>query len=41
MLGITLVPASGQALADYVQAGQRPALLEPFRLRRFARRRRR
>jgi len=41
MLGITLAPASGQALADYVLTGQRPTLLEPFRLRRFARRRRR
>jgi len=37
MLGITLAPASGQALADYVLTGRRPALLEPFRLRRFAR----
>ncbi len=35
MLGITLGPASGKALADYVLSGQRPALLEPFRLRRF------
>ena len=37
MLGITLAPASGQALAGYVLTGQRPARLEPFRLRRFAR----
>ena len=36
MLGITLAPASGKALADYVLSGQRPELLEPFRLRRFA-----
>jgi glycine/D-amino acid oxidase-like deaminating enzyme len=35
MLGITLAPASGQALAGYVRSGQRPELLEPFRLRRF------
>jgi D-amino-acid dehydrogenase len=36
MLGVTLAPASGQALAGYVLSGQRPELLEPFRLRRFA-----
>jgi len=36
MLGITLAPASGKALADYVLSGKRPELLEPFRLRRFA-----
>jgi D-amino-acid dehydrogenase len=36
MLGITLGPASGKALAGYVLSGQRPELLEPFRLRRFA-----
>jgi D-amino-acid dehydrogenase len=36
MLGITLAPASGKALASYVLSGQRPELLEPFRLRRFA-----
>ena len=36
MLGITLAPASGKALAGYVLSGQRPELLEPFRLRRFA-----
>ena len=35
MLGITLAPASGKALADYVLSGKRPELLEPFRLRRF------
>jgi len=29
MLGITLAPASGQALADDVLTGRRPALLEP------------
>ncbi len=36
MLGVTLAPASGKALAGYVLSGQRPELLEPFRLRRFA-----
>jgi D-amino-acid dehydrogenase len=36
MLGITLAPASGQALADYVLSGQRPEVLGPFRLRRFS-----
>jgi glycine/D-amino acid oxidase-like deaminating enzyme len=36
MLGVTLAPASGKALAGYVLTGQRPGLLEPFRLRRFA-----
>jgi D-amino-acid dehydrogenase len=35
MLGITLAPASGQALARYVLSGTRPELLEPFRLQRF------
>ena len=35
MLGITLAPASGQALAGYVLSGNRPELLEPFRLQRF------
>ena len=36
MLGITLAPASGKALAEYVLTGRRPELLEPFRLQRFA-----
>jgi len=36
MLGVTLAPASGQALAGYVLSGQRPELLEPFRLGRFS-----
>jgi glycine/D-amino acid oxidase-like deaminating enzyme len=35
MLGITLAPASGKALAGYVLSGRRPELLEPFRLSRF------
>jgi D-amino-acid dehydrogenase len=38
MLGITLGPASGKALADYILSGTRPGLLEPFRMRRFQRR---
>jgi glycine/D-amino acid oxidase-like deaminating enzyme len=38
MLGITLGPASGKALADYVLSGKRQQLLEPFQLRRFQRR---
>jgi D-amino-acid dehydrogenase len=36
MLGVTLAPASGQAMARYVLSGQRPDLLGPFRLGRFA-----
>ena len=36
MLGVTLAPASGQAMAGFVLSGARPDLLEPFRLRRFA-----
>ncbi len=35
MLGITLGPASGKALANYILSGKRPELLEPFQLRRF------
>jgi D-amino-acid dehydrogenase len=35
MLGITLAPASGKAMAGYILSGKRPGLLEPFRLRRF------
>jgi glycine/D-amino acid oxidase-like deaminating enzyme len=36
MLGITLAPPSGQALAEYLVTGRRPAVLEPFRSDRFA-----
>jgi glycine/D-amino acid oxidase-like deaminating enzyme len=36
MLGITLGPASGQSVAEFVLSGRRPEVLEPFRLRRFA-----
>jgi len=38
MLGITLGPASGQAMADYILSGSRPELLVPFQSRRFLRR---
>ena len=31
MLGITLAPASGSAIADFIHTGQRPEVLEPFR----------
>ena len=37
MEGITLAPTSGQALAEMIATGQRPPLLEPFRLDRFGR----
>lgn len=30
MLGVTLGPASGQAVAEFVRTGRRPAVLEPF-----------
>lgn len=36
MLGITLAPASGRAMARYVTSGRRPDVLGPFRLSRFA-----
>ncbi|HEY3182635.1 MAG TPA: FAD-dependent oxidoreductase [Gaiellaceae bacterium] len=35
MLGITLAPASGKALAEYLVTGRRPGVLEPFRFDRF------
>jgi D-amino-acid dehydrogenase len=37
MQGVTLAPTSGQALAEMIATGERPALLEPFRLDRFGR----
>jgi D-amino-acid dehydrogenase len=37
MQGVTLAPTSGQALAELITTGRRPALLEPFRLDRFGR----
>lgn len=33
MLGVTLGPATGQALAEYLRTGRRPAVLAPFRFR--------
>lgn len=38
MLGMTLSPPAGVAIAEMVTTGARPALLEPFRIDRFARR---
>ena len=35
MLGITLAPASGRALAGFMLEGRRPQVLEPFRCDRF------
>jgi D-amino-acid dehydrogenase len=35
MLGITLAPASGQAMAQLMLRGRRPAALEPFTLERL------
>ena len=35
MLGVTLGPASGRALCDYMVDGRRPPVLEPFRADRF------
>ncbi|HEX6354042.1 NAD(P)/FAD-dependent oxidoreductase [Actinophytocola sp.] len=34
MLGVTLGPASGRAVAEFVHTGQRPGVLEPFRFDR-------
>lgn len=34
MLGITLAPAGGEAIAAFMTGGERPAVLEPFRARR-------
>lgn len=34
MLGITLAPAGGRAIADFMTGGRRPTVLEPFRRRR-------
>lgn len=35
MLGITLAPASGQAMAQLMLQGRRPVALEPFTLERL------
>jgi D-amino-acid dehydrogenase len=37
MQGMTLGPPAGEAIAEYITTGQRPAVLEPFALERFAR----
>jgi glycine/D-amino acid oxidase-like deaminating enzyme len=37
MQGMTLGPPAGEAIAEYIATGQRPAVLEPFALDRFAR----
>ncbi len=37
MQGMTLAPPSGHALAEMIETGRRPPLLEPFRLDRFPR----
>jgi D-amino-acid dehydrogenase len=34
MLGVTLGPASGRAVAEFVRTGQRPDVLAPFRFDR-------
>jgi D-amino-acid dehydrogenase len=36
-LGITLAPATGRAMADFLLTGERPGVVEPFRLDRFRR----
>jgi D-amino-acid dehydrogenase len=35
MLGMTVAPPAGKALAEFVVAGERPSVLEPFRVDRF------
>jgi glycine/D-amino acid oxidase-like deaminating enzyme len=37
MLGVTLGPATGQALTDYILSGRRPAVLTPFQFGRLRR----
>jgi D-amino-acid dehydrogenase len=37
MQGVTLAPTAGRAIAEMIATGERPALLEPFRLDRFQR----
>jgi D-amino-acid dehydrogenase len=37
MQGVTLAPTAGRALAEMIATGQRPGILEPFRLARFGR----
>ena len=35
MQGMTLGPPAGEAMAEFVSSGRRPAVLEPFALDRF------
>jgi D-amino-acid dehydrogenase len=35
MLGITLAPASGIAMAEFIQTGRRPQILRPFSVARL------
>jgi D-amino-acid dehydrogenase len=35
MLGMTIGPPAGEALSEFVLSGERPAVLEPFRIDRF------
>jgi D-amino-acid dehydrogenase len=37
MQGVTLAPSAGRALAEMIDTGRRPQLLEPFRIGRFPR----
>jgi D-amino-acid dehydrogenase len=37
MLGMTVSPPAGEAMAEMITTGTRPALFEPFRIDRFAR----
>ncbi len=37
MQGVTLAPTAGRALAELIETGRRPELLEPFRIGRFPR----
>ncbi|MGI8973799.1 MAG: NAD(P)/FAD-dependent oxidoreductase [Gaiella sp.] len=38
MLGMTVSPPAGEAMAEMITTGTRPALFEPFRIDRFAKR---
>jgi D-amino-acid dehydrogenase len=37
MLGMTVAQPAGEALAQFLTSGERPAVLEPFRADRFRR----
>jgi D-amino-acid dehydrogenase len=41
MLGMTLGPPAGEAMSEFIVSGERPPVLEPFRIERFHRRPRR